>query len=628
MLIFRPVVLRASANKNLSEHVRYLAARWAELLDYKSSAVVSAVLRLDPCLWFEELERTASDYVADDGDRFPMMLDLLRRSIGFLGSRADIGRWYPSETRDFRSEAKQAQPSPPSAARQIKQAHVLAQVRKIQSGSLRRLRGVLGDPANGYRSRLFAAIQSEVTAASASPEAWARFDDHLSQLAACMLSEGRTGRALADMTATAIAAAKSDAEAMLGFLSLAQAPKQDFVVGVVLEGAKSVRAPQDYGFFPATAGFPDSSPAVSAYLNRFLKEHGCGTTACGLLIPASAWDAAAARDHALLEAQRLQDQLTAEHRLSRFSLNESTCVFEVSSGTAQVLLADMAVHNQARAMVHVSRGPLARSLRYNALSRTERSPVIAVLHGWIALENLGAEVRVFDQRLQRMVAASPASFVMDHVPSVVLLSAAKNTFTSSWQLFRALGRKREPGRWQQIEQWIGAKSDGKNVDLDKWSSLLTRAARLGKSQRTVPNLAVGDHQADAAVYLKLLMPSLGPLANRRFDEILDRLSAGTTFAAWTAQSKLLAGLNMSRLRRLRNEAVHKAVIHQEGARHLALAGQAVLDSTYEVAGSWLVTGRQPSKAVELAGRRSIKRVMQWSKNKGPVAVSVSSLSGP
>ena len=147
MLIFQPVVLRASANKNLSAHVRYMAARWAELLDYKSSPVVSSVLRLDPCLWFDELDRTASDYVADDGDRFPMMLDLLKRSIGLLGSRADIARWYPGEARDFRNEAKQAQPNNPSASRQIKQAHVLAQVRRIQTGSLSRLRAALGDAA-------------------------------------------------------------------------------------------------------------------------------------------------------------------------------------------------------------------------------------------------------------------------------------------------------------------------------------------------------------------------------------------------------------------------------------------------------------------------------------------------
>ncbi len=486
MLIFQPVVLRATANKNLGEHVRYLAARWAELLDYKSNSVVSAVLRVDPCMWFEELERTASDYVMDDGDRFPMMLDLLKRSVGFLGSRPDVGRWYPNEARDFRNDAKQAQPNP-SAARSIKQAHVLAIVKKIQSGSLQRLRSALADAADGYRSRLFAAIQNEITAGAATPEAWSRFDDHLGQLAACMLSEGRTGRSLGEATATAIAAASSDTEAMLSFLNLAQAPKQDFIVCVILEGAKSVRAPQDYGFSPASTGFPSASRAVISYLAKFLKEHDCGLTACGLLIPAPAWDAASARDHALLEAQRLQDQLTAEHRLSRFSLNDSVCVYEVSSGNAKVLLADIAVHNEARALVHVSRGPLARSLRYNALSRNERSPVIAVLHGWIALENLGAEARIFDKRLKKMVLANPASFVMEHVPSVVLLSAAKNMFTGSWLLFRTLGRKHEPARWEQVEHWIGAKSNGKSVDLDKWSNLLTRAARPGKTKRVVPN---------------------------------------------------------------------------------------------------------------------------------------------
>ena len=626
MLIFQGVVLRASANKNVSEHVRYLAARWAELLDYKSNSVVSAVLRVDPCLWFEELDRTATDYVADDGDRFPMMLDLIKRSIGYLGSRADIGRWYPSEARDFRNEAKQAQPHP-SATRLVKQGHVLGVVKKIQSGSLRQLRVALADPADGYRSRLFAAIQAEIAAAATTPEAWSRFDDHLTQLAACMLSEGRTGRSLAEATAGVIAAAKSDTEAVLGFLNLAQAPKKDFVVAVVLEGARSVRAPQDYGFSPAAGGFPNAPQPARASLERFLHDHDCGASACGLLVPASAWDAASARDDALLQAQRLQDQLTAEHRLSRFSLNDSVCVYEASSGDASVLLPDMAVHAEARAKVHVSRGPLARSLRYNALSRTERSPVIAVLHGWIAMENLGAEVRIFDQRLKKMVAGSPASFVMDHVPSVVLLSTAKNMFTGSWLLFRTLGRRRDPARWQQVEQWIGAKSNGKNVDLDKWSNLLARGARLGKSQRVVATLAVGDHQADAALYLRQLMPTLGPLASRRFEEMLDRLRAGTTFATCCAQSKLLAGLNMSRLRRLRNEAVHKAVTQQEGARHLALAGQAVLDSTYEMASSWL-PGREPWKAVELAGRRSVKRMQAWSKTTGPLAVSVSSLSGP
>jgi hypothetical protein len=626
MLIFQPVVLRASANKNLSVHVRYLSARWAELLDYKSNSVVSAVFRVDPCLWFDELDRTATDYVADDGDRFPMMLDLLKRSMGYLGSRADIGRWYPSEARDFRNEAKQAQPHP-SALRSVKQAHVLGVVKTIQIGSLKKLRIALEDPADGYRSRLFAAIQSEIAAGTTTPEAWSRFDDHLSQLAACMLSEGRTGRSLAEATATVIAAAKSDTEAMRGFLNLAQAPKQDFIVGVVLEGAKSVRAPQDYGFSLGSSGFAGASAAVNSYLAKFLKEHDGGTSACGLLIPASAWDASSARDDALLEAQRLQDQLTAEHRLSRFSLNDSVCVYDVSSGNAKVLLPDRAIHNEARAMVHVSRGPLARSLRYNALSRTERSPVIAVLHGWIALENLGAEVRIFDKRLKKMVPGNPASFVMEHVPSVVLLSTAKNMFTGSWLLFRTLGRTHEPARWQQVEQWIGAKPNSKSVDLDKWSNLLTRAARLGKSKRTVPKLGAGDPQADAALYLRELIPNLGPLASRRLDEILDRLRAGTTFAAWSTQSKLLAGINMARLRRLRNEAVHKAVAHQEGAKHLALAGQAVLDSTYEMTGSWL-SGRLAWKAVDLAGRRSVKRVQLWSKTAGPLSVSVSSLSGP
>jgi hypothetical protein len=626
MLIFQPVVHRASSNQNVSEHVRYLAARWAELLDYKSSAVVSAVSRVDPCVWFEELDRTTTDYIADDGDRFPMMLDLLKRSIGFLGSRPDVWRWYQAEARDFRTEAKLVQPNP-SAARLVKQAHVLAAVKNVQTGSLQRLRAALMDPANGYRSRLFAAIQNEIAANSAAPEAWARFDDHLAQLAACMLSEGRTGRSLGESTAEAIAAATGDTDAVLSFLQMARAPKQDFIVCVILEGAKSVRAPQGYGFTPASGGFPNASPAVRSYLAKFLKKHACGLTACGLLIPASAWDWASARDHALLEAQRLQDQLTAEHRLSRFSLNDSVCVYEVASGSAEVLLSNVAVHNEARAMVHVSRGPLARSLRYNSLSRTERSPVIAVLHGWIALENLGAEVRTFDKKLQKMALGNPASFVMDHIPSVVLLSTAKNMFTGSWQLFRAMGRKRDAAGWLQVEQWIGAKSDGKNIDLDKWSSLLTRAARLGNTQRTITKLAASDPQADAALYLRRLMPNLGPLASRRFNEILDRLRAGTTFAAWSGQSKLLAGLSMSRLRRLRNEAVHKAVAHQEGAQHLALAGQAVLDSTYEMMGPWLA-GRPVWKAVELAGRRSVKRVQQWSKTGGPLSVSVSSLSGP
>jgi hypothetical protein len=252
--------------------------------------------------------------------------------------------------------------------------------------------------------------------------------------------------------------------------------------------------------------------------------------------------------------------------------------------------------------------------------------VIAVLHGWIALENLGAEVRIFDKKLLKMVPGNSASFVMDHIPSVVLLSTAKNLFTGSWQLFRTIGRKRDPAGWQQVEQWIGAKSSGKSVDLDRWSSLLTRAARLGNTRRTIPKLAAGDPQADAALYLRQLMPGLGPLASRRFEEILDRLRAGTTFAAWAGQGKLLAGLNMSRLRRLRNEAVHKAVAHQEGAQHLALAGQAVLDSTYEMMGPWL-TGRPVWRAAELAGRRSVKRVQQWSKTTGPLSVSVSSLTG-
>ena len=626
MLIFRPVVARATANSNISDHVRFLVARWAELLDYKSNSTVSAVLRLDPTLWFEELDRTASDYVADGGDRFPMMLDLIKRSVGFLGSRQDLARWFPAETRDFRLDAKQVQPHP-SASRANKQAHVLSAVKLMQSGSLMMLRTVLEDPANGYRSRLFAAVQAAIAARASTPDAWTRFDDHLSQLAACMLSEGRTGRSLAEATAASLAGAKSDAEAVLSFLNLAQAPKHDFIVGVVLEGARSVRAPQGYGFLPASTGIPKADPAAKAVLRTFLRDHDCGSSACGLLIPVSGWDMASARELALLEAQRLQDQLTAEHRLSHFSLSDSACVYDTASGKAEVVSADVAVHAEARAMVNVSRGPLARSLRYNALSRSERSPVIAVLHAWIAMENLGADVRVFDKKLQKLLPGNPASFVTDHVPSVVLLSAAKNIFTSSWQLFRTLGRRLQPAQWQQIEQWIGAKSNGKNVDLDKWSSLLTRAARLGKSQRVVSSLAVGDHQVDAAIFLRDLIPHLGPLASRRFDEILERLRAGTAFAGWASQTKLLAGLNIARLRRLRNEAVHRAVTHQEGAQHLALGGQAVLDSTYEMAASWLV-GRQPWKALELGGRRSVKRMQLWSNTVGPLAVSVSSLSGP
>ncbi len=80
--------------------------------------------------------------------------------------------------------------------------------------------------------------------------------------------------------------------------------------------------------------------------------------------------------------------------------------------------------------------------------------------------------------------------------------------------------------------------------------------------------------------------------------------------------KRRAGLVLTRVRRLRNRTVHRALTYERSAPQLGMAANEVLDAAYEVLGLWLTPKQEVWQSMANARAYYYKQVDAWTKQKG------------
>jgi hypothetical protein len=223
------------------------------------------------------------------------------------------------------------------------------------------------------------------------------------------------------------------------------------------------------------------------------------------------------------------------------------------------------------------------SLRFYGMARQERSPVVSVLHYWVALEALaeGARVQFPDGTSGDQAAGA---FLPPHTASLMALVATKNQLTHLWQLLRHLGRQQQRVRWRELEVWLGLPPGRKHVDLVKWRELLIAA---DGSVPAPSSLSAAATTAEAAAVVVELAERLGPFTRQRLAEVRSRFVHGAELGNWTAAMARSAEINLTRMKFMRHRAVHRAVYRDASSHQVRQAAHDIMDCVYEVLPRWL-----------------------------------------
>lgn len=623
----------------ISEPLRYLAVRLAELMDPYGHFSLSANARLDPAAALRDLAAVAMGFISNDGTRRETMQDALARTVGVIKRDRYLPAWFRAQRNAFIQDATRASQPPltittktgivkPQSDSQIKH-YVKTETRALLRGSLQTLLRDLQDATGGYQPRLMGEIASAALApASLTEPAWRKFDEDIADLAGVMLGQGRDGPRFALAIADAFAAAASDQAALDELGAVAVGAPRRYVALFVLHGANAVQgaasfncaiAPRAGAHWP---GIADAGHASHRQLRQHLLRYTDGHRACGVLIEADALDPEHARAQASTTAEQLLDQIAAEHRVQRFSLNPDVLVCDVAARTTVSLLRRPRGVRTARTLSRAPDPALRESLRYHALAQNETAPVVAVLHSWIALEALAFDAKVTQRKTGRTVFQGAGAFLPRHLNSVMRLAAARMLLTSTWHLARAraMGSSAQ-AEWQELERWLGAQPARSYVPLERWKEVLQATPSADPPAVLAPGSTTA---ADASAWLDLLAPDLGIFADRRVRLARWILGDGSILVNYVVAAGQRAEVHAGRMNWLRNKAVHNALAYTQSARQLSQAAYDISDSVYEVLPRWLPSRSMPWEAFRDIDRHAATVTTQW-RRQVPAVVDTSTL---
>lgn len=630
MLIEDKSVLAAEQNERLSDPVRYLAVRLAELLDPGSHFSHSGNERLDPIHLLAELVIAAQGFLENDGTRRETMQEALARTRSLLKGTRHLQAWYGAERQAVLNDLTVAS-QPPGAGHQSEtqlRNYVKTKTGALLRGSLAALAHSLNDPNTGYRRRLLETIEDAITEASFDDARWRDFDDDLADLAGLLLGEGRDGAQLARDLASRLADADSDAEALASLKEIVCSAAETFRVGFILHGTKQVAnaaafnctvvAPNDAEW--GTTTLRDPKPRDS--LRRFLRRRTDKRRACGVIVEVQALDPFHARALAMSQAEELRDQLAAEHRLNTFRIDEDVIVLEASTGMITPLVHRPSGVKAGRTLTRQPIPELQHALRYHALAQRESAPVVSVLHSWIALESLAVGGKVMTPSGPKYQGAG--SFLPPHLGAVIKMTSVRQLLTRSWWIARNRARQSSHrAEWEELGRWLGVQGPGGQVDIDRWKDLL-----LAEPSGDVPDsLGPGTTVDEAASWLELLAPEFGVFADRRIRMVRWLLAKGDRLVNHISKLGQRAEAHASRMNWLRNKAVHNAMIHAPSAQQLARTAYDIGDAVFEVIPHWLPGTNATWEALKAFRGRASQNMSNW-RNPCPAAITCSKLIEP
>jgi hypothetical protein len=404
-------------------------------------------------------------------------------------------------------------------------------------------------------------------------------------------------------------------------------PLEAYTVALILTGLRSLhRDASAYGC--TTVGNPPIWPHATRArenerLTAFVSE-SAGSNACPVLVDVNALDADHARRVAIEQAEELQDQLAAEHRIGRFSLRRDALVRH-PSGRIDLLRNDLIVVDSARPRVRSGLPALERSLRFHRLACNSESPVLAVAQSWIALEHLARGATKLEparrNRPARRTEVKPAVFLPVHVAGLAFLASARHLVMSSWHVARKGCRPVATARWARIERWLDVRQQGRIVNEDRWLALLT-----ARPSEEVPNrLAASAPDEDAAALFWRIVGMASPFVRQRLHDVAEFVQEPARLSFFAARSETRTRVNVARIHLMRHRTVHGALMHDESAYQLAAAAHHTLDAVYEVLPHWLSGTTDPWEGFDRARSWSEELKREWDRRGAELQPPITSI---
>lgn len=551
---------------------------------------------IDPCTALAEFADLANGFLAGDGTHWAQMLESTRHLRRAIELERNLLLWYPSARKGLSQECGYAAANLPAKwSPQKKEAEVRRRVRRLLRAGIAPLRSDLEDPVNGYRPRLLQEIEGRVGSPPTTIGDWQRFDVDLTYLASLALADGHEPGNLIGESLSSFERAGGAADAAQGLRAAFLAARRQFCAAVVFAGVSSIANHYSGAFSCSSLGTPVGWPSGTPSSNRKLRDFRLRQvreqrtrsrkSCCVLLVPGiSARAGAEAKQKALVVAERLQDQLIAEHRLSDIRLIDIVATHDEASDLVEVHRPSRRSAAKGRTLLHSPNPNLEGSLRFYAEGRQERVPTLAVLHYWIALEYLAADAQI-QKTGGGWISQPPTTYLPPHVAAIVGLAAVQAQLTTLWQLLSELGRRRGPqnAHWLELERWLGVRATQRHVDLVLWTDLLREGAAGAAPSSLVP----GDDRVLAAAFLRRRAAGLGAFAEVRLAETRWRLSEATELRNWALEISDHAAMTLVRTKLMRHRAVHRARLTDDAAPQVAQAAKDIVDAVYQVLPRWL-----------------------------------------
>ena len=595
-----------------------MAQRLPELLDPHAHFGRSASFKIDPITALREVVRLSSAY-ATTGGRNPsteVLTDAIRNTRDLLVAETRLTQWFPEE----RAAAIQALAHCTDFAlaktkKQTARNWLKAEVPKAVRGPILTLRNTLEDSENGYRPRLLAHVESQAREGLKMAPDWRAFDVDLQNFAACLLADGRSGLALGKAIARKIARATDTATALKSLHDTWTAAKQSYVVAFCLPGVRQPKSLTAFGCRKMDASKCWES-AQGGKANKALKEFAKNRDQI-IFTDVQAFDFEQAQTIAFDAAERLADQYGARHRTYVIDVSPEMLLLRVSDGQTRRAEDRPRRNPTPRALLPAPNEALEQSFRYAALSRSERSPIVQILHSWIALEALASEPTT-PQR--------PYRFLQSRLAPVLSLQAVRHGIAASWQIASRAGRRGEDSaRWEEIERWLGINTRHRTLhDLNDWVALLR-----GRASRKVPKTLPADAPAqDAAAVFNQILADFPPFPRKTVEYWRWLLSRGPRLVNWCAVMELQAQTTINRMYVVRNFSVHKALTKSDGAGQLSHAGHNMVDAVYEVLPAWLQPRQATWRSFDRLRRRAHHVLRSWGRKKRPALINAERLTRP
>jgi hypothetical protein len=645
MLVIEPAVRAAHARRDLHAGMRYAVVRLAELLDPDTPFALSGCAYCDPLAAVGAFEAAARDHLANPGVRHGTVLAASQLLSDVVEQEGNLRSWYPGDTMRlllFLAQLRKVPTVKTVGERQTKVPYherttwVRQKLRALVDGSLARFRAALEDPATGYRARLLDGIGGRLHREPATEREWAELDHDLSCAAALALEEGRDGRELARAIGAAVVAAEDAAAGAVALVDQLRRPAAQYEVVTVLTGARSLSGTSARAFGVQVLGRPaprwpagGTAPARRA-LADFLLDRVPADDGVALVARVVAWDREHARVSAIAVAEGVRDHLVAQHPQGRFAIGAEALVLDVAAGTARRAGATPAALREAQPLPSDSAGELMPVLRANALARGESSPVLRILHAWVALEYLAKE------NGQGASGDGPAdsgangaggrsdppayrprleAYLPPHLASVVALSGLRAQLLTGWREVRALAlRSDRRDAWLEVETWVGA-AGGRPRSLGR---LVTLLRALHEPATSIPaRLAADAPAAVAAAFLLDRAGAVGPFARRRLEALGRQFDHGSRLAKAAEAIQVRALIAIARLKLARHLALHQGFNAAQASPPLALSAMHVLSAAFEVLQRWIEPGDRTWDALCEARRWHERNLAGWRETVDP-----------